>query len=106
MSLRAIANIFVTWIDVVARALLAIGARFQSPRCVRLVAADCDLFNIEITGGRASARSTKKQVRITPGGATSLPAALARAVRGGKLELALQPDRFLCRPLGLPRRGG
>jgi len=104
MPLRAIANIFVTWIDVVARALLATGARFKSSRRVRLVEADCDLFNIEITGGRASARSTKKQVRITPGGAAALPAALARAVRGSQLELALKPDRFLFRPLELPSR--
>jgi len=37
MTLRAIANLFMSWIDVVAGALLAIGARFRSSRCVRLV---------------------------------------------------------------------
>src|SRR5215470_664709 len=108
MSLRAIGNIFMSWIDVVAHALLAIGARFRSARCVRLVEADDGLFNVEISGGRGSARITEQQVRITPEGGTALspalPAALSAALRGSELELALKPDRFLFRPLELPSR--
>jgi len=104
MSLRAIGNIFMSWIDVVAHALLAIGARFRSSRCVRLVEADGGLFNVEITGGRGSARITEQQVHITPGGTATLPAALSASLRGSELELALKPDRFLFRPLELPSR--
>ena len=105
MSLRAIANLFMSWIDVVAHALLAIGARFQSSRCVRLVEADAGLFNVEITGGRGSVRIAEQQVRIVPGGTdAAIPAPLAAALRGSQLELALKPDRFLFRPLELPSR--
>lgn len=104
MSLRAIADIFMSWIEVVARALLAIGARFRSSRCVRLVEADAGLFNVESTSGRGSARIADQQVHIAPGGVAALPAALATALRGSELELALKPDRFLFRPLELPSR--
>jgi general secretion pathway protein L len=105
MSLRAIANLFMSWIDVVAHALLAIGARFQSSRCVRLVEADAGQFNVEITGGRGSVRIAEQQVRIVPGGTdAAIPAPLAAALRGSQLELALKPDRFLFRPLELPSR--
>jgi len=109
MSLRAIANLFMSWIDVVAHALLAIGARFQSSRCVRLVEADAGLFNVEITGGRGSVRIAEQQVRIVPGGTDAalsppLSPALSAALRRSQLELALKPDRFLFRPLELPSR--
>jgi general secretion pathway protein L len=105
MSLRAIANIFMSWIDVVARALLAIDAHFQSSRCVRLVEADGGLFNVEITGGRGSARLSEQQVRMIAGGAgTALSPALSAALRGSQLELVLKSDRFLFRSLELPSR--
>jgi general secretion pathway protein L len=94
-----------SWIDVVAHALLAIGARFQSSRCVRLVEADGGLFHVEISGGRGSARIAEQQIRIIPGGTgTALPAALSAALRGSQLELVLKPDHFLFRPLELPSR--
>src|SRR5262245_23278182 len=104
MSLRAIADIFMSWIDVVARALLASGARFRSSRCVRLVEADAGLFNVEITGG-GSPRIAEEQVRIIPGGAgPTFPPTLSATLQGSELELALKPDRFLFRPLELPSR--
>jgi general secretion pathway protein L len=105
MSLRTIANLFISWIDVVAHALLAIGARFQSSRCVRLVEADGGLFHVEINGGRGSARIAEQQVHIVPGAAgPALPEVLSTTLRGSRLELALKPDRFLFRPLELPGR--
>jgi general secretion pathway protein L len=105
MTLRAIADLFMNWIDVVARALLAISARFRSTRCVRLVEADGGLFHIQINGGRASAWIAEQQVHIVPGAAgAALPAVLSAALRGSQLELVLKPERFLFRPLELPRR--
>jgi general secretion pathway protein L len=109
MTLRAIANLFMSWIDVVAGALLTIGARFRSSRCVRLVEVDGAVFHVEITGEPRSARIAKQQVHIVPGaagGALSPPLSpvLAAALRGSQLELALKPDRFLFRPLELPSR--
>jgi general secretion pathway protein L len=109
MSLRAIANMFMSWIDVVAHALLTTSARLQASRCVRLVEADGGLFHVEVTGGRGSARIAEEQVRIIPGEAgaalpPTLPPALSAALRGSQLELVLRPDRFLFRPLELPSR--
>jgi general secretion pathway protein L len=96
---------FMSWIDIVARALLTTGARFKSSRRVRLVEADDGLFDVEITSGRGSARIAEQQVRIIPGGAgAALAPALSAALRGSQLELALKPDRFLFRPLELPSR--
>lgn len=105
MSLRAIADMFMSWIDAVAHALLAIGARFRSSRCVRLVEADAGLFHVEINGGRGSARIADQQVRIIPDGAgPALSPQLSAALQGSELELVLKPDRFLFRPLELPSR--
>src|ERR1700739_684941 len=105
MSLRAIADLFMVWIDVIARALLAIGSRFHSPRRVRLVEADGGLFHVEIAEESGATRSTAAQVRITHGRIENkLPAAASSTLRGSRLELVLRPDRLLFRPLELPRR--
>jgi general secretion pathway protein L len=105
MSLRAIADLFMAWIDVIARALLAIGSRFHAPRHVRMVEADGGLFHVEIEEEGGATRSTASQIRIEHGRVESaLPAAQAATLRGSRLELVLKPDRFLFRPLELPRR--
>jgi general secretion pathway protein L len=103
MNLRTLAEIFMGWIDVVARTLLAIVERFSSPRHVRLIEADDGLFNIEITGRQRSVGAN--QVRIVHGQIdAALPAALSAALPGSQLELVLKPDHFLFRPLELPKR--
>jgi general secretion pathway protein L len=101
MTLRALAAMFMSFIDVVARTLLAITERFHSPRRVRLIEGDGGLFNVEIAGGRGSA----SPVRIVRGERdAAFPAALSAALRGSQLELVLKPDHFLFRPLELPKR--
>jgi general secretion pathway protein L len=105
MNLRALADLFMAWIDVVARTLLAVVGRFDAPRNVRLVEGDGGLFDVEIAGGRGSVRAGTNQIRIVHGQIdAALPASLSAALRGSRLELVLKPDRFLFRPLELPKR--
>jgi general secretion pathway protein L len=94
---------FMSFIDVVARTLLAIVGRFRAPRHVRLIEADGGLFNVEIAGGQPLASTDHfRMVRGELDGAP--PAALSAALRGSQLELVLKPDHFLFRPLELPKR--
>jgi general secretion pathway protein L len=105
MTLRALADVFAAWIDVVARTLLAIVGRFDVPRRVRLIEGDGGLFDVEIAGGRGLERTGTNQIRIVHGQLdAALPQALSTALRGSRLELVLKPDQFLFRPLDLPKR--
>src|SRR5262245_53290181 len=103
MNLRALTDIFMSFIDVVARTLLANVGKFHSPRCLRLIERDGGLFDVESADGRG--RTSIDQVRIERGQLdAALPAALSAALRGSRLELVLKPDHFLFRPLELPKR--
>ena len=103
MNLRALADMFMAWIDVVACTLLAIASRFHTPRRVRLIEGDGGLFDVEIARGQGSVSTD--QVRIVHGQLDAArPAALSSATRGSQLELVLKPDHFLFRPLELPKR--
>ena len=103
MNLRALTDIFMSFIDVVARTLLANVGKFHSPRCLRLIERDGGLFDVESADGRGPA--SIDQVRIERGQLdAALPAALSAALRGSRLELVLKPDHFLFRPLELPKR--
>jgi len=103
MTLRALADIFMSFIDVVARTLLAIVERFHASRRVRLIEGDGGLFDVEIAGKRGSVSTD--QIHIVHGRLDAgLPAALSAALRGSQLQLMLKPDHFLFRPLELPKR--
>jgi len=103
MTLRGLADMFMAWIDIVARTLLAIVGRFHAPRRVRLIEGDDGLFDVEIAGKRETASTD--HVRMLSGELDAgPPAALAAALRGSQLELMLKPDHFLFRPLELPKR--
>jgi len=103
MNLRSLIDIFMSFIDVVARTLLAIVGRFRAPCRVRLIEGDGGSFDVEIAGGQPLAGTDR--VRIVRGELDAAPpAALSAALRGSQLELVLKPDHFLFRPLELPKR--
>jgi general secretion pathway protein L len=105
MSLEPVAEAFLAWIDVVARALLAAAGKLRTPRRVRLIEDNSDLFKIEVTKGREPARSLAERVRIIDHGVrVALPTNLAAELRGSRIELVMKHDRFLFRPLELPKR--
>jgi general secretion pathway protein L len=87
------------WTGSVAAAIVAGLERVVSPRIVRLLEGDDGGFAVEATG-----KSDAIPARITfDEGALSAPN-LASLFRGSRVEIVLQPKRFLLRPLELPAR--
>jgi general secretion pathway protein L len=97
--LQTIGAIVGAWTASVAAAVIAAFDRMVSPRVVRLIEQDNGGFAVEGT-----ARSDNIPSRIGfADGALSAPN-LAQTFRGSRVEIVLQPKRFLFRPLELPAR--
>lgn len=96
---QTIGEIISAWTAAVAAAVIAAFDRAVSPRVVRLVEQDDGGFAVE-----GAARPENMPARIAfADGALSAPN-LAQAFRGSRVEIVLQPKRFLFRPLELPAR--
>ncbi len=96
---RPIGAILNAWTGSVAAAIIAGFDRMVSPRLVRLVENDNGGFAVE-----TAARSDNAPSHIGfADGALSAPN-LAPLFRGSRVEIVLQPRRFLFRPLELPAR--
>jgi general secretion pathway protein L len=105
MSLRPLSDAFVSWMTSVAEAIIAAVDRNRSPRCVRLVEEDVDVFRVE--GEREPETAAPACVRIHDGRIVEPPtASLAVMLKGSRIELMLKSERFLFRPLELPKRAG
>ncbi len=91
--------IFVAWTNSVAAAVVGGFDRLVSPRVVRLIEEDGDQFRIESAHRPEAAPS---HVRLIDG-VLSAPD-LASIFRGSRVEIILQPKRFLFRSLELPAR--
>lgn len=94
-SLRAI---FDAWTGTVAGAAVAGLERMVSPRLVRLVEGETGAFALEA----AKPENAPTDIAFEDGKFTG--ANLAPIVRGCRVEIVLQPARFLFRPLELPAR--
>ncbi len=93
---------FFRWIDSVAGTVNGLLHRMRSNHDVRIVEEAPDTFTM-----RADKKSKlpDQPLRITDGMiAGPLPAEWAKMLRGSRAELVLRPNRFLLRPLELPRR--
>jgi general secretion pathway protein L len=87
------------WTDSVAAAVIAAFDRVSSPRLIRLVEQDSGDFAVESAG-----KSDNMPARIGfADGSLSAPN-LAPMFKGSRVEIDLQPKRFLFRPLELPAR--
>jgi general secretion pathway protein L len=86
------------WTGSVAAAVIASVNRIVSPRVVRLIEGDDGRFAVEAPGKGDNVPST---IAFADGAA---PSGLAPAIRGSRVEIVLQPKRFLFRPLELPAR--
>ena len=93
----AIGAILNAWTGSVASGAIAGLNRIVSPRVVRLVEGDDGRFAVEAQTKAGDIPST-----IALDGAA--PSGLAAVVRGSRVEIVLQPKRFLFRPLELPAR--
>src|ERR1700745_1353115 len=87
------------WTGSVAGAIIGGINRIVSPRVVRLVEADDGGFAVETT---AKADNLPSRVAFADG-AREAPN-LGSLFRGRRVEIVLQPRRFLFRPLELPAR--
>jgi general secretion pathway protein L len=103
---------FAQWMDCVARTVVASLDGFGTRRTIRLVEGPDGLFAFHAVEGtkRRWTRSGKRP--LPPYGARLdggpleglLPREWAAALRGSRIEVLLRADRFLFRPLELPRR--
>ena len=95
---QTIGAILNAWTGSVAAAIIAGFDRVVSPRVVRLVEDDDGGFTVEV------ARSDNAPARIGFADGTLSAPNLAILFRGSRVEIVLQPKRFLFRPLELPAR--
>jgi general secretion pathway protein L len=96
---QPIGAILGTWTGTVAAAIVAGIERVVSPRVVRLLEGDDGSFAVEATG---KADGIPPRIAFSDG--TLSAPDLVSLFRGSRVELVLQPRRFLLRPLELPAR--
>jgi general secretion pathway protein L len=100
--LRQIGEEFSSWLDSVAATSVALFGKVVSRRGVQLVEERTGVFALQ---DRGHAAIPTERLTITDGQVVGeLPANLATTLRGSRVELVLQPSRFLFRPLELPGR--
>jgi len=87
------------WTGSVAAAIVAGLDRVVSPRVVRLIEDDGGSFAVEMP-----ARPENIPARVALADGTLSSPDLAAMLRGSRVEIVLQPGRFLFRPLELPAR--
>ena len=101
--LRDIGEILSRWLDGVAATIIAAFGRLVSPRIVRIVEErDGSAFTVRVPGdgGGESGR-----IAFADGGVAGAPSAgVLKAIKGNRVEIVLQPSRFVIRQLELPRR--
>jgi general secretion pathway protein L len=96
---------FFRWIDAVAGTVVILLGWFASPRVIRLVEDENGEFvlyaNQQVTGSS----STGERIRMAEGQIVgAMSESMAMTVKASRVELILQPDRFLFRRLELPSR--
>jgi general secretion pathway protein L len=96
---QTIGAILGAWTGSVAAAIVAGLERVVSPRVVRLLEGDDGSFAVEATD---KADATPPRIAFSEGTLTAPN--LASLFRGSRVEIVLQPKRFLLRPLELPAR--
>src|SRR5262249_9691662 len=96
-SLQEISAIISRWLDSVAAAIVAAVNKLTFPRTVRLAE---DAGGSLMVQSGASDSSEGERLRIADGKvADAVSGNFAAALRGSRVEILLQPKRFLFRPL-------
>jgi general secretion pathway protein L len=103
--LPQIQEAFNRWIDSVAGSVNGMLDRMRSNHEVLIIEEAPDRFTLRVVGGKKKSNLRDQQIRITGGALeTPLPAGWAAMLRGSRAEMVLRPNRFLFRPLDLPKR--
>jgi len=100
-----IQDAFFRWIDSVAATVNGLLHRLQSNHEVRIIEEAPDTFTLRAPDGGRKSGLTNYRLRIADGAIKGqLPAQWAKMLRGSRAELVLRANRFLFRPLELPKR--
>jgi general secretion pathway protein L len=97
---QMIVEILRGWTDSVAAAIIAGFDRVASPRVVRMIEQDDGGFTIEA----AAKPDMAARAGFADGTLQALGLDLGPVLKGNRVEIVLQPRRFLFRPLELPAR--
>lgn len=103
-TLGDIGDAFGVWIDAVARSGRAVLDRFQPDRNVRIIEHGEGMLSIVIAGGEEAGPVPPPYHFIAGSEVCELPQEWLQRLRGSRVEIVLQPSRFLFRPLELPKR--
>lgn len=101
-SVWEIAEGFWRWIDCVAGGLVALRGRFISSRKIQIVEGTDGAFTI-LPAEKATGQADPERLRIADGKVVGT-LALQSKIASSRVEVVLQSDRFVFRPLELPRR--
>jgi general secretion pathway protein L len=103
--IETVGNAFRRWLDSVAEAVIAFIARFRTPRTVNLVEQESGRFEISSADEKLEAALRGVELRVEDGAVIGqLPAEVEAVLRGSRVELTLQSNRFVFKPLELPAR--
>jgi general secretion pathway protein L len=96
---------FYRWIDSVAGTVNGLLNRLQSNHEVRIIENAHDTFTLRAAGAGRKSNVADHRIRIINGTIRGqLPADWAKMLRGSRAEMVLNANRFLFRPLELPKR--
>jgi general secretion pathway protein L len=99
--LRQIREALSRWIDSVAATLVSLHGRLAPRRTVRLIESEPGSFAFQASGDPALPKS---KFRIENGTVRPASPVLAAALTGARVEVLLDPGRFLFKSLELPKR--
>jgi len=96
---------FYRWIDSVASTVNGLLNRLQSNHEVRIIESAHDTFTLRAAGPGRKSNVADHRIRIINGAIKGqLPADWAKMLHGSRAEMVLNANRFLFRPLELPKR--
>lgn len=99
----AISEVFSSWIDSVCDVAAGVLGQFAPRQTVRLIEEGHDEFVLQLSEQASSSNNASKPIRI-PAGRIGHDQVPTETLAGNHIEMILQPDRFLFRPLELPNR--
>src|SRR5215831_5497806 len=96
---------FYRWIDSVAATVNGLLHRLQPNHQVRIIEGARDTFTLHAADAGRKSTLADHRIRIAGGAIKDpLPADWVKMLRGSRAEMVLQANRFLFRPLELPKR--
>lgn len=106
MNQRDLADAFWSWMDCVAATLSGGIGSFRPARRVCLTEEEPDTFKVDLEPDGKSAGAAVGRIRIVGGAVVGSLPKVAAALQGSRTEVVLRSDRFLLRPLDLPKKAG